>query len=471
MENYKILLVDDDPFILKSLGNSLERDGYQVSRADSGEKAIQLLNETVFDLVITDLVMSEVDGFQVLKAAKNLKNDTMVIILTGYSDVRLSIDCFRLGADDYALKPCEKEELTFRINNCFEKLEGKKKIKQSEEKLKESNLRYRTVADFTYDWETWIDPDGNYIYVSPACERISGYKAEAFIKDPNLMIKIAHPEDKQFVTNHLKIGEMLSSPKHPIDFRITKKNGDIVWINHACTSVFDTEKNYLGRRGSNRDISDRKAYQKKLEQSLNEKETLLHEIHHRVKNNMAVISSLLNLQINNTNNKIAIDALQDSKNRVQSMSMIHETFYRSDNFSAVDLKSYLTGLGKNIIQNYSIGNDVQFKVEAENIMIGAKQASPVGLIVNELFSNCLKYAFIDNRQNEILLELHLNGESEVELSISDNGVGIHDEVDLQTADSLGLKLVKMLTENQLYGSINMESKNGTKFTIKFNIES
>ena len=207
-----------------------------------------------------------------------------------------------------------------------------------------------------------------------------------------------------------------------------------------------------------------------LKASLKEKGTLLQEIHHRVKNNMSVISGLLNLQMNNTDNKIAREALQDSQNRVQSMSMIHETLYRSDNLSVINIKAYLSELGRIIIQNYSISHKVQFKVEAESIMISVKQASPVGLIVNELITNCLKYAFTDDREGEILLELKLKEENGVKLVVSDNGVGIPEGFDLKTADSLGLKLVKMLVENQLDGSVDVENNNGTKFTIKFNTE-
>jgi len=230
----------------------------------------------------------------------------------------------------------------------------------------------------------------------------------------------------------------------------------------------------LGKKGiillAIEDITARKQAEEQINANLKEKETLLKEIHHRVKNNMTVISSLLKLQMDKTDNTIAKEALLDSQNRVKSMSMIHETLYRSDNLSAIDLKTYLSELGKTVFQNYTISNKVQFIVEAENIMIGAKQASPVGLIVNELIANCLKYAFSDGREGEILLELKSDKEKGVELSLSDNGVGIPEGFDLENADSLGLKLVKVLVENQLYGSIDMESKNGTKFTIKFNID-
>ncbi len=135
MPTYNILLVDDDHFILKTISKALKDKRYKVTTADSGEKAIELLNKSTFDLVITDLVMGNIDGFQVLKAGKGLKSEIIVIILTGYSDVTLAIDALRFGADDYLLKPCEPEEMYFRIENCLEKLENKKKIRQIEKEL------------------------------------------------------------------------------------------------------------------------------------------------------------------------------------------------------------------------------------------------------------------------------------------------------------------------------------------------
>ncbi len=131
MNKYKhqILLVDDDPLILKGFGNDLEGKGYHVTTAKSGKKAIEWLNKTPFDLVITDLVMDQMNGIEVLKRSKEINPDTMVIILTGYGDMTSAIDALRLDADDYLLKPCESEEIYFRVNRCLERLALKRKIK------------------------------------------------------------------------------------------------------------------------------------------------------------------------------------------------------------------------------------------------------------------------------------------------------------------------------------------------------
>ena len=129
MEKYNILLVDDDPYILEGIGADLESQGFRVTKADSGDAALQLLQENNFDLVITDLVMEDTDGIQVLKNTKALNVDTMVIILTGYGDMKSAIEALRQEADDYLLKPCESAELLYRVNHCLEKRELARKIK------------------------------------------------------------------------------------------------------------------------------------------------------------------------------------------------------------------------------------------------------------------------------------------------------------------------------------------------------
>ena len=135
MRKYSILLVDDDPIITAGTGSQLEGEGYEVTIADSGERAVELLNQSSFDLVITDLVMEEVNGISVLKKSKEINPETMVIIFTGFGDMTSVIDAIRLDADDYMLKPCEPEEMYFRVSRCLEKMEIKRKIKIYEELL------------------------------------------------------------------------------------------------------------------------------------------------------------------------------------------------------------------------------------------------------------------------------------------------------------------------------------------------
>ncbi|MCP4577546.1 MAG: response regulator [Deltaproteobacteria bacterium] len=129
MRKHTILLVDDEPIITAGTGGDLEEKGYEVTTVNSGEEAVELLNKTPFDLVITDLVMTPINGIGVLKKTKEINPETMVIILTGFGDMTSAIDALRLDADDYMLKPCESEEMYFRISRCLETLEFKRKIK------------------------------------------------------------------------------------------------------------------------------------------------------------------------------------------------------------------------------------------------------------------------------------------------------------------------------------------------------
>jgi two-component sensor histidine kinase len=218
-----------------------------------------------------------------------------------------------------------------------------------------------------------------------------------------------------------------------------------------------------------KEIIKRQQAEEQIKVSLKEKEILLQEIHHRVKNNLAIVSSLLRLQYSSMKDERLKEALMDSKNRVKAMSMIHETLYQSENLSSIDISMYLSKLARAIFQNYKIGNKINLKIEAKKILIGVKRATPLGLIVNELISNSLKYAFPDKRKGEIKISLQKK-EDYIELIFMDNGIGIPKVFDWQNTKSLGLHLVKLLGEGQLGGEVELNRDQGSCFIIKFKPE-
>jgi PAS domain S-box-containing protein len=134
-----------------------------------------------------------------------------------------------------------------------------------ERELKESEERFRALADFTYDWEYWLNSDGDYVYISPSCERITGYRSDEFLKNPELLEAIVHPDDRAIVTKHLREEPIEGSVVHPIEFRAISRSGEERWIEHVCQPVYSSTGNYMGRRGSNRDISERKRAEEALE--------------------------------------------------------------------------------------------------------------------------------------------------------------------------------------------------------------
>ena len=201
-------------------------------------------------------------------------------------------------------------------------------------------------------------------------------------------------------------------------------------------------------------------------QSLTERETLLKEIHHRVKNNLQIISSLLNIQAAHLKDDAAKDAVREGQNRVKSMALIHKNLYQHDDLSGIKVNAYFNDLIKAISSTYlSRNRNVEIKVEAQDVLLDIDTAVPVGLIVNELVSNAFKYAFPNNADGEILITFE-EKDDRIHLTVSDNGIGIPDGLDLEKLNSLGLRIVKILT-NQLEGECKINAKNGTEFQFTF----
>jgi len=217
-----------------------------------------------------------------------------------------------------------------------------------------------------------------------------------------------------------------------------------------------------------RDITDRKEAEEQIMNSLREKEMLLREIHHRVKNNMQIISSLLWLQSGYIHDKKYLEMFRDSQNRITSMSLIHEKLYRSKDLEKIEFNGYIRDLLNHLFQSHGLKTgEIILNLNVDNVSLGIDQAIPCGLLINELITNSLKYAFPEDRKGEINVSLHLNDENMVELVVGDNGVGIPSNVDFRKTESLGLRLVTILAENQLQGKIDLDRTRGTEFKIEF----
>jgi Signal transduction histidine kinase len=215
-----------------------------------------------------------------------------------------------------------------------------------------------------------------------------------------------------------------------------------------------------------RDITDKKKAEKALKESLEEKEVLLREIHHRVKNNMQIVSSLLNLQKKYVEEEETVNILIESQNRIKTMAMIHEKLYQSPNLTSINFKEYTEKLVKDLF--YSYGNKIgviKTSFHMEDVKIGLDTAIPCGLIMNELVTNSLKYAFPDDRTGTITIEFQSEGNYFV-LKVSDDGVGVPSDIKLENRDTLGFQLVTSLVK-QLDGTVQLDGVNGTSFTIKF----
>jgi two-component system, sensor histidine kinase PdtaS len=205
-----------------------------------------------------------------------------------------------------------------------------------------------------------------------------------------------------------------------------------------------------------------------IQASLVEKETLLREIHHRVKNNLQIISSLLNIQSSHISDEKVLASLNEGQSRVQAMSLIHQNLYQSDHLSNIDIESYMKQLVQYLTGMFQMGDQsISMEVNAKDINFDIDTAIPLGLIVNELVSNALKYAFDKNKNDgNIKIEITSISNEDYELKVSDNGKGIHDKSLIENSNSLGLKLVKILSR-QLRGNFIHTNDEGSVFVVKF----
>ena len=217
---------------------------------------------------------------------------------------------------------------------------------------------------------------------------------------------------------------------------------------------------------SGEDITERKQAEEKIIESLREKEILLKEIHHRVKNNLQIISSLLKLQADSINDEQVKESFRESQQRIVAMASVHTQLYESQTFAAISFADYVQDMTRQLLQAYKTDTAaIGLVINIEEIMLPIDSAIPCGLLINELITNALKYAFPEARKGEITIEAQQT-ENGVRLIFADNGIGLPNDVDFHTTETLGLRLVQMLVK-QLDGSIELSLEKGTRYVIQF----
>jgi PAS domain S-box-containing protein len=392
--------------------------------------------------------------------------------------------------------------LTFRISDFSEKTLGVKPHEMSqkgdqlhvlenrfqrltEEVLKareiiknEAEKQTRLIVNRAFDAIIAADEKGIITTWNPQAEGIFGWRSED-VMGKKITDTIIPP---QYRSSHLKgikhfldtgEGQMLS---RRIELTAVHRDGHEFPVEISVASAMSMDKHIF--IAIIRDITERKKAEDKIQASLREKDVLLKEIHHRVKNNMQIISSLLRLQSRQTNDKKETDMLKESQNRIRSMALIHERLYQSEDLAHVDFSEYISDLTKELFLSYRAGTDkIVLRTDIKDASIAIDTAIPCGLIVNELVSNSLKHAFPGGRKGEIQIAFRRIGDLEsgiqhensemFELTVRDNGIGMPEEMDFRNSESLGLRLVSTLSENQLQGEIQLNRGEGTEFQVRF----
>jgi PAS domain S-box-containing protein len=254
---------------------------------------------------------------------------------------------------------------------------------------------------------------------------------------------------------------------HSQSFEVAiEKDGQRSWREIFLNPIFDENDRVVEISCIANDITDKKMVDEQIRLSLKEKEVLLKEVHHRVKNNLQVISSILNLQSSYVKDKRVLEILLESQNRIKSMAFVHESLYQTKDFSNISFREYVENISRNLVHSYAATDSPPLlNLDLDDIQLNLDTAIPCGLIINELLTNSLKYAFPVGKQGKIDIMIREKGDN-ITINISDNGKGLPKEIDFRNTESLGLQLVVSLVE-QINGKIKLDTKKGTKFTIEF----
>ncbi len=320
-----------------------------------------------------------------------------------------------------------------------------------------------------------LDEKGTPVFMDGAVEEITAYSKKAFMSGKGKWAEIVEPEDRPLFLENLKNAESNPDSALELEYRIRRKDGEIRWVREIM-QLLPKNSGIPGKfQGFVHDITQRKMAEKTLSRT---DEARIKEIHHRIKNNLQVISSLLSLQAEKFSDKETLEAFRESQNRVASMALIHEELYQGKDMETLDFAAYLQELTSELFSSYTVGNErVSLKLDIEQLYLGMDTAVPLGIIVNELVSNSLKHAFPAGKAGEIRISLfgpenyEIEGEKDLQftLSVADDGKGFPEKIDFKNTDSLGLQLVKILVE-QIEGCIELKRDSGTEFKIKFKRE-
>ena len=426
--------------------------------------------------ILLDLKMPGINGIEMCKRLKaHEKTAHVPVILITSQDTTPGIRALGLeaGADDFISRPIDNIELVARIKVMLRIKRAENELREINKnlariieektgKLTESESRWRSLTENSPDHIMTLDRNANILFVNHAVQDL---KREEVIGSSfyDYTLKEHKPIAQQCFERVLKTGEA-----DQFESVYQSQDGTHRYFESRVGPIISPGNNeIIGLTVSFRDISDRKLAELRTRESLREKEILLKEIHHRVKNNMAIISSLLLLQAETFDDPNIVRVLQASQSRIRSMALVHEKLYQAENLAKIDVSEYINSLARHISQLKGINrNKVSLMISVENIFLGIDLAIPCGLVINELLSNAFKYAFPGDRTGEIRIHMRLKDNQAYELVISDNGVGLPEHIDIQNPSSFGLQLVQLLNK-QLAGTIEVNREKGTTFTIEF----
>jgi PAS domain S-box-containing protein len=466
----KILLVEDNEHDRIAFIRSIKKSGddWEITACSRAEDALKFFENGVspFDIIVSDFGLPGIDGLQMCKNLLAQNINTPMLLLTGSGSEKTASDAIKAGLYDYLIKDLGRgylKLLPIALKEVLRMNEDREARLRAEKALRESEHKYATLVENARDGVVIVQ-DNAFKFANKAMCKISGFSMEELI-NRDVFNCISEELITKMIDQHTTY--MNGDKLELFESQIHCKSGNIKTINISASCI-----TYEGKPALMwivRDISVRKKLETDLNKSLKEKELLIREIHHRVKNNFAIISNLITLQSFNMSSDYQ-RIFADIINRIKTLSLIHEKLYRSDNLSQINFKSYIISLASELIDSYKSDASDRIKLAIDikdELVFEIDIAILCGIIINELLTNTLKYAFPNGRSGQITIAAARHEGGQIEIIFADNGVGIPEDIDIYNSDSLGMELVTSIVEKQLKGTIQLDVTHGAQFKISF----
>ncbi len=500
-EKLKILILEDVQFDAELMEYEMRREGISFisKRVETEDEFTQHLGDMDPDIILVDHSLPNFDGVTALEIVQERSPDTPFIFVSGKIGDEFAVDVLKKGATDYVFKnnltklvPAIERALNERLE-LLEREKAEKELKEAyaqmeiriekrtqelseanqrllgeiaerkvvEEALRESENKNHTLLQAIPDLMFIITEDGTFVDFRAKDEKNLAMPPEEIIGNKISQIGLSTDDLKTAqdkIKKSLETGTLQS-----FEYQIPLKSG-LFYYEARIIKLNDFEALCIVR-----DITENRRAEEKINKSLKEKDVLLKEIHHRVKNNLQIVSSLLSLQSRYIEDEGTVEMFKDSQSRIKSMALIHEKLYQTGDLTRIDLSEYVNELVSDLFRSYSVNTYlVKYNIESRSILLDINTAIPCGLIINELVTNSIKHAFPHDRAGEINIEVNCIDDNFL-LMVKDNGVGFPENLELENIKTLGLQLVTSLTK-QLEGNIKLNRENGTGIRIEFKEE-
>ncbi|MBI3283585.1 MAG: response regulator [Burkholderiales bacterium] len=454
MSTDPILIVDDDASNLATLKQILEAN-YALVFARNGAECLAAIKKHSPALILLDIKMPDMDGYAVCRRLKAdaASENIPVIFISSLGEVGDESAGFDSGGVDYIVKPVSPALVQARVRTHLSLV-----------RASASEQHFRLLVN-TAPVMMWMsDSQDRLEFYNEVWLAFSGRSLRQEL-DRQWENDDVHPDDRaeRSEVYRRNIGQR---QRFEHQYRLKNADGEYRWLKAVAVPRYAADGRYSGHIGCCIDISEQKQREQQISAALTEKETLLREVHHRVKNNLQIIDSLLSLKSAQVQDPLTLEILRDSQNRVKSMALIHQMLYQSDDFARVDFTDVCDSMVRHLFNSYGVDTErVRLVQNTEPVLLPMNTAIPLGLVVNELVSNALKYAYPDQRGGELrVLLVRLPG-GELELCVSDDGVGLPDGATNAGSPTLGLQLVRILSE-QLAATLTITRCHPTSFTLR-----